>query len=173
MPTGPEMLPVLATLLAVAAASDVALHRIPNALAVGVLATGLFARLVSGAGALGVVGSVAAVVAVAAIAWPAWARGWLGGGDLKLAAATSAWLGLEGLPTYAVASAASIGVVSLVCYAASARAARSAVRRNLAGAARGVSFTAPLGTEDGRVQVPAGVGFAVGALVTLSIARGF
>jgi prepilin peptidase CpaA len=172
MPPTIHMLPVLGTLLAVASASDVALHRIPNALAVGVAATGLLAQLVEGHGLWSVGGSTLAVVVVGAIVWPAWARGWVGGGDLKLGAAAAAWVGVAHVPTYVVASAVGVGIVSLVSYTASTRSARSEVRRNLAAAAHGVSIAVPLGAQDGRTQVPAGVGFAIGALVTLSIAGG-
>ncbi len=168
-----DLLAVLGTLLAVASASDVALHRIPNALAVGVAVTGLVAQVVAGAGFVGVAGSALAVILVGAIVWPAWSRGWLGGGDLKLGAAAAAWVGLEAVPGYVLSSAVAVGLVSLACYAGSARSARSAVRANLVAAARGGSISAPLGAEDGRVQVPAGVGFALGAAVTLALTGGF
>jgi prepilin peptidase CpaA len=166
------LLPVLGTLLAVASASDVALHRIPNTLVVGVAATGLLVQVVAGPGLTGFGGSVLAVIVVGAIVWPAWARGWIGGGDLKLGAATAAWIGFAAVPGYLLASAVAVGVLSTWCYAVSARRARSAVRRNLAAVARGVSIEVSLGAEDGRVQVPAGVGFAIGALVTLASTGG-
>jgi prepilin peptidase CpaA len=171
MPDSDPMLLVLATLLAVASASDVALHRIANSLVIAVAATGLLsALLVGGAVALGE-GALASVV-TAAVIWPAWAKEWIGGGDLKLAAATAAWLGIGHVPTYLLTSAIAVGIVSMVCYAASAPAVRSDVRGNLAMLARGAGFSAPLRNDRGRVQVPAGVGFAVGALVTLAMRGG-
>jgi prepilin peptidase CpaA len=171
MPTSAHLIPVLGTLLAVGAASDVAMHRIPNALVVGIAATGLLGALLA-TGAVGVGGSTVAIVVAAVVIWPAWTRGWVGGGDLKLGAATAAWLGVERLPAYVVASAVVVGLVSIVCYAASAQAVRSQVRRHLALAARGGAFSAPIGSETGRVQVPAGVGFAIGALATIAMTGG-
>jgi prepilin peptidase CpaA len=165
------MLSILGILLAVACASDVALHRIPNSLVVGVAATGVLGAALE-SGALGVAGSAAALAITAAAVWPAWARGWVGGGDLKLGASAAAWVGVERLPLYLVSSAIAVGVVSIICYAASAQDSRSQVRRNLALAARGVAFTAPIRSEAGRAQVPAGVGFAVGALVALLLTGG-
>ncbi len=165
------MLLLFGTLLAVASASDVALHRIPNSLVVGIAATGLLGALLA-TGALGVGGSLAALVITAAVIGPAWARSWVGGGDLKLGAATAAWVGIERLPMYLVASAIAVGLVSSVCFAASAHPVRTQVRRHLAMAARCAAFSAPIGSETGRVQVPAGVGFAIGALITLAMTGG-
>jgi prepilin peptidase CpaA len=167
-----DMLLVLGTLLAVASASDVALHRIPNPLVVGVAATGLLAQAVAGASLGAVAGSALAVLVVGVVVWPAWAQGWVGGGDLKLGAAAAAWVGLLAVPIYVLASALAVGALSITCYAISARAARAEVRRNLVMAARGAGIAAPLGPADGRVQVPAGVGFAIGALATIAMTGG-
>lgn len=162
---------VLITLLAVASAWDVALHRIPNTLVVGVMSTGLFAQLVDGGWtALG--SGVIAVPITAAALWVAWARSWIGGGDLKLAAATAAWLGLSRIPEYLLGSAIAVGALSLGCYAASARGARAEVRQNLALAMKGVPVAAPITAAAGRVQVPAGAGFAIAAVVVLATTRG-
>lgn len=165
------MLPVLVALLAVASAWDVGRHRIPNALVVGVAATGALARAMHG-GMTALGWSALAVVAVGAVVWPAWTRRWIGGGDLKLAAAAAAWLGIARVPFYLVASGLAIGVISMISYAWCARAVRAEVRRNLALAARGFPGLAPIDAHAGRVQVPAGVGFAIGALATLAIHGG-
>lgn len=165
------MSPVLIMLLALACAWDVGLHRIPNALVVGIAATGLLAHAMRG-GAVAAGWSALAVLIVAAIAWPAWTRQWVGGGDLKLAAAAAAWLSVYRIPIYLVVSAIAIGALSVACYALSSRGARAEVRRNLAFAAKGVIGTAPLGAERGRVRVPAGAGFALGAMVTLALTGG-
>jgi prepilin peptidase CpaA len=172
MLTHAPMHTLLATLLGIASAWDIAVHRVPNALVVGIAATGVVAQALAGAGAVQIGGSVLAIAIVGAAVWPAWTRRWIGGGDLKLAAATAAWVGLPSVPMYLLASAAAVGGVSVLCYARSARSARSEIRRNLALAARGVPIEAPLGAEHGRVQVPAGVGFAIGAAVTLMTTGG-
>jgi prepilin peptidase CpaA len=116
--------------------------------------------------------SALAVVVVGAVIWPAWTRRWIGGGDLKLAAAAAAWLGIARVPHYLVASSLAIGVVSMVSYVLCARSVRREVRRNLAVTAYGLPVAASIGAQPGRVQVPAGVGFAIGALVTLAMAGG-
>jgi prepilin peptidase CpaA len=160
------MLSVLVMLLAVASASDVAIHRIPNALVVGVVAAGALAQVLSG-GLPALAAGGTAVVVVAAALWPAWARHWIGGGDLKLAAAIGVWLGITRVPIYLLESAIVAGLLSLVCYFLSARSARAEVRCNLAVATRGVRFAAPLDASCGRIQVPAGAAFAVGGLLAL------
>lgn len=162
---------VLITLLAVAAAWDVALHRIPNPLVVGVMVTGLLAQVLAG-GWIALASGTVAVAATAAALWVAWARRWIGGGDLKLAAATSAWLGIARVPAYLLGSAVAIGALSVICYALSARAARAEVRQNLVFATRGLPVAAPITAEPGRIQVPAGAGFAVAAMVVLTMSRG-
>jgi prepilin peptidase CpaA len=164
----PPMVPLLIVLLALASVWDATLHRIPNALVVAVAATGALARVMSG-GPIALGWSALAVVVVGAVIHPAWTRGWIGGGDLKLAAAAAAWLGIARVPLYLVASGLAIGLVSMVSFALCARAVRAEVRRNLAGAARGVPVLAPILARPGRAQVPAGVGFAVGALAALAI----
>jgi prepilin peptidase CpaA len=166
----PSMLSVLVILLALASVWDLALHRIPNSLVVGVAATGLLAQAMHGATSL--VSSAFAIVVAGAVTWPAWSRCWIGGGDLKLAAATAAWLGIARVPIYVLASAVAIGVLSLAAYALSARSAREEMRQNLALAARGVPVAAPVRPEAGRAQVPAGAGFAIGAITTLAFGGG-
>ena len=72
-------------LLTGAALHDVALRTIPNAVSIGLVTLGLALRLQDG----WIVPSllIAAAVFVAAIL--CWRRGWLGGGDVKLLAATA------------------------------------------------------------------------------------
>ena len=89
MPTLSAMLDVIpvvaALLLAAAAMHDVALRIIPNAIPAALLGVGLLLRLVDG----GIVSGVALAVAVFAAAVFCWRRGWMGGGDVKLLAATA------------------------------------------------------------------------------------
>ncbi len=166
----PTMLPVLVILLAVASVSDATQHRIPNPLVVGVAATGALAQLLRG-GPVALGGSVLAVAVVGALFWPAWRRVWLGGGDLKFAAAAAAWVGLARLPGYLLASGVALGAMAVVGYALSSPAVRGEVLRNLVFAARGRPDAAPIGPAPGRVRLPAGVAFSVGALAALVIGR--
>jgi prepilin peptidase CpaA len=169
--TEPSILSVLFVLLALASAWDIALHRIPNALVVGVMTTGFVAQVIHGQWAA-LVSSAIAVLATAAALWFGWTNRWIGGGDLKLAAAAAAWLGIARVPLHLLTSALSIGALSLACYALSKCQARAEVRRNLVYAAKGLPIAAPIGGDGGRAQVPAGAGFAIGAMVVLAMTGG-
>ena len=71
-------------LLAGAAAYDLALRTIPNTACLGLVVVGLAMRLHDGSALLSLL--VAAIVFAAAVL--CWRQGWLGGGDVKLLAAT-------------------------------------------------------------------------------------
>jgi prepilin peptidase CpaA len=154
---------VLGGLLAIAAVSDVVRHRIPNAVTVAVAATGLASVTLRGGWSGALSSSAGLVVVFGALVVP-WRRRAIGGGDLKLAAAAAAWVGLWGLWRYALASALALGAFALLSYLASSEAARREIRANLALAGRGVSVPVEIGAGGGRVPVPAGAAFAVGAL---------
>ncbi len=154
---------LLAILLCVAASWDIARRRIPNGLTVGIAAVGLVFRIL-GHGAGGALSGLAAAAIAGAVLWPAWAGGALGGGDLKLAVAAGVWVGLSRLLPFALASVIAGGAIAAICYAASGREARGAMRRNLARAAFGLSIEAPLRSGGGRVSLPAGAAVAAGAL---------
>lgn len=80
-----DAVPIAAAfLLAVAAMHDVALRIIPNAIPAALLGVGLLLRLING----GIVSGVALAAAVFVAAVFCWRRGWMGGGDVKLLAAT-------------------------------------------------------------------------------------
>lgn len=156
----------VAGLLAIAAASDVALHRIPNAISVALAVTGLAAAVLE-AGWTGAMSSLVALVVVFTVLLVAWRRRTLGGGDLKLAAAAATWVGFEGLGSYAVVSALAFGAFAGASYLASTGAARREIRANLALAGRGIPTSIEIGAARGRAPVPAGAAFAVGALSAL------
>jgi prepilin peptidase CpaA len=157
---------IAAALLAIAAGWDVARHRIPNAIPVAVAVTGvLSAGLRSGPGAAAASAGALALVLVVLLA--PWRKRRLGGGDLKLAAGAAAWTGLGGLWTYALASGLALGAFAVVSYAASSPAARQDIRANLALAGRGAAAPIAIGAGGGRVPVPAGAAFALGAIGAL------
>lgn len=76
---------IMAAMLAVAAWQDVLTRTIPNRLCLGIAVLGLAVRLF--AGWLPLLASVAVAATVFAILLVFAMRGWLGGGDVKLAAA--------------------------------------------------------------------------------------
>ena len=151
---------LLAATLGLAASCDVALKRIPNWLTVFIAATGIAARALTG-GLLAAASSVGAAVAVGALLAPLWTRRLLGAGDLKLAAAAAAWIGLAGTPRFLVAAALAGGVVSLLAYVRSGARARALSRANL------LQFHVPAlayaGREPVHALVPYGVAIAAGA----------
>ncbi|WP_242333414.1 MULTISPECIES: prepilin peptidase [unclassified Anaeromyxobacter] len=158
---------LLSALLAIASASDVAHHRIANALTVALALAGVAAQAAVHGGR-GAAGAVGGIVIVGALLWPAWSHRMVGGGDLKLGAAAAAWVGLERLPAYLLAAAIAAGVLSLVAFGASSLRARSEMRRNLVAVALGAAPTrVSLAAEHGRAPVPAGAALAVGALFAI------
>ena len=91
--------------LTLAALSDVADLRIPNRLTLAMAACGLPAIWLFGPGAAALPAAALAGVATLAAAWAMFELGWLGGGDAKLAAAASLWLGAEATLVFVLATA--------------------------------------------------------------------
>lgn len=150
-------------ILAVAAASDAAARRISNRLTLPLALGGVAVQFV--AGGLTVAGGALAVAAVVGVAlWEPWRRGWLGGGDWKLAVGAATWVGWRGLPAYVLVSAVVGGALSLAAYLASSARSQAEIRANL----RAVTLAQPISVAaraaGGRASVPAGAAFAAGAL---------
>ncbi len=105
-------LPLLAVLLAAAAAWDLRTRRIPNELVFGGLLFGLAVGVATG----GLPGlghaALGAAVGLGALLIP-WSRGWLGGGDVKLLCACGAFLGWKGVLVLLLASTALHGFLTL------------------------------------------------------------
>jgi prepilin peptidase CpaA len=99
-------------LLAIAAASDLATRMIPDEICIALAVLGLVVRLFAGITAVAV--SVVVAIALFALLVLAHARGALGGGDVKLAAAMA--VGLAPVQTYrfVVATVLAGGVLSLL-----------------------------------------------------------
>lgn len=112
-----SLLPVAAVLLLVVAAGfDVARFEIPDwpAAALLSLAVAYVAPMASGDWAL----HLASAAAMLAFGTLAFARGWLGGGDVKLMVAVAAWVPLAGLPALFVGIALAGGALALALMAA-------------------------------------------------------
>jgi prepilin peptidase CpaA len=87
-------------LMAFAASSDLFTMTISNRVAL-ILVGGFFALAFwSGMGPNDVLWHVGAALAVLSVSFVFFARGWIGGGDAKLAAATALWLGFDHLMAY-------------------------------------------------------------------------
>jgi prepilin peptidase CpaA len=90
------------TLMAFAASSDLLTMTISNRVSI-VLVAGFFAlAMMSGMGMAEVLSHVGAGVVVLVVSFGFFARGWIGGGDAKLAAATAIWFGFGYLMNYLV-----------------------------------------------------------------------
>jgi prepilin peptidase CpaA len=99
-------------LMAFAASSDLFTMTISNRVTL-VLAGGFFAlALYSGMDLHAVLWHVAAAFMVLAITFVFFARGWIGGGDAKLAAATALWLGFDHLMAYVLYASIFGGVLT-------------------------------------------------------------
>ena len=89
-------------LMAFAASSDLITMTISNRVSI-VLVAGFFAlALMSGMAMTEVLSHVGAGAVVLVVSFGFFARGWIGGGDAKLAAATAMWLGFGYLMNYLV-----------------------------------------------------------------------
>lgn len=99
-----------ALLLAAAATHDAATRTIPNWVPAGLLTLGIVVRALDGH-ALSGAAAASMVFAVCALAW---LRGWLGGGDVKLAAAFALVLPPGQAGAFVLATALAGGVLALL-----------------------------------------------------------
>jgi prepilin peptidase CpaA len=91
---------VFPALMAFAASSDLFTMTISNRVTVALLAGFLAMALISGMSPHDMLVHAGAASAVLAVTFVFFARGWIGGGDAKLAAATALWLGFDHLVPY-------------------------------------------------------------------------
>jgi prepilin peptidase CpaA len=163
---------LLALLLVVAALWDIRRRRIPNFMSAATLLSGLVSAVAS-QGWGGFLPGIAACLVTIAIGWVPWTKGWIGGGDLKLAAAAATAVGLRSLHEYLLATALAGAVVALFCYVLSSRSARRDMIANLKLLPAGIMPEPQLHSGAGRVSVPYGVACAAGALFVLFIRKGW
>jgi prepilin peptidase CpaA len=101
-------------LMAFAAASDLITMTISNRISI-VLAVGFLVLAVAGGMPLLTIASHAGAAAlVLVVAFGFFARGWIGGGDAKLAAATALWLGFDHLLNYLLYASLLGGALTLL-----------------------------------------------------------
>jgi prepilin peptidase CpaA len=121
-PTGRETIAMLTqalclvlfpALVAFAAASDLLTMTISNRLALA-LAVGFFVlALIIGMSPLDIARHVGGAMAVLLVGFFCFARGWIGGGDAKLAAASVLWLGFDQIAPYLIWASLFGGVLTL------------------------------------------------------------
>jgi prepilin peptidase CpaA len=113
MLTDAARLLVFPTLMAFAASSDLFTMTISNRITL-ILVAGFFAlALVAGMSPHDILSHVGAALTVLAVTFVFFARGWIGGGDAKLAAATALWLGFEHLMPYVLYASLFGGALTL------------------------------------------------------------
>jgi prepilin peptidase CpaA len=152
--------------LAAAAVFDLVRRRVPNWICAVVLVSGLVVRGVD-QGPLSALAALGAAALIFGLLFVPWKAGGLGGGDVKLAAATAAWFGFASLPWFALATAVAGGVLALVCYVAQRPTARAEVRANLTLALLQNGLPSIVPRREGHVRVPYALAIAVGATVAL------
>jgi prepilin peptidase CpaA len=106
--------------LAMAAAMDLFTMTIPNRISLALIVTFAIAAPLSGLGLAAIGSHLAAGLLMLVIGFFMFARGWLGGGDAKLLAAASLWIGLDWLLPYLlyVTVAGGLLVIGLLLYRA-------------------------------------------------------
>ena len=113
MPTDAVRLLVFPALMAFAASSDLFTMTISNRVTLA-LVGGFFAMaLVSGMTPSDVLAHAGAAATVLAVTFLFFARGWIGGGDAKLAAATALWFGFDHLVVYLLYASVFGGALTL------------------------------------------------------------
>jgi prepilin peptidase CpaA len=87
-------------LMAFAASSDLFTMTISNRVTLALVGGFVAMALINGMSASDALAHVEAAAIVLAVTFVFFARGWIGGGDAKLAAATALWLGFDHLVVY-------------------------------------------------------------------------
>jgi prepilin peptidase CpaA len=143
---------------------DLRKRRIPNAVSAWILISGLTVRgFEQGAGAL-FSGVGAAALVVAALYRP-WLMGGIGGGDVKLAAATAAWVPFSRLPWFALSAAATGGLFAVIYFFRAGAPARAEIRDNLTLAVLQNELPAVPSHRAGHLSLPYSLAIASGAVV--------
>ncbi len=117
----PEIAPFLRTalaaaffaILALAAAYDLHTRRVPNALPAALLLLAPFWLLLARP-AIAPLATLGATLALFAVLFLCWIRGWLGGGDVKLASTAALWCGAANVAPFLLLTAVAGGVLALL-----------------------------------------------------------
>jgi len=114
MLTDAARLLIFPAMMVFAASSDLFTMTISNRIAL-ILVVGFFVlAIVSGMNPHAVLSHVGAAFTVLAVTFVFFARGWIGGGDAKLAAATALWLGFDHLMPYLLYASLLGGALTLL-----------------------------------------------------------
>jgi prepilin peptidase CpaA len=100
-------------LMAFAASSDLITMTISNRVSLLLIGAFFVLAIMTGMPLAQIGAHVGAAVAVLVVAFTFFARGWIGGGDAKLAAATALWLGFDQLVNYLIFASLFGGLLTL------------------------------------------------------------
>jgi prepilin peptidase CpaA len=103
---------VLALGLIVASVYDIRARRVPNWLSVGLLTSGVVSRYLTSGPVEAGWGLAGSAVGLLLLLFP-YSRSWIGGGDVKLLAATGSWLGPQLVLYAALFGSLAAGLISL------------------------------------------------------------
>jgi|SRR5271163_855384 prepilin peptidase CpaA len=106
-------LTVFPAMMAFAASSDLLTMTIANRVSLILIAGFAVLALLAGMGGREMLSHVGAAAAVLVVAFAFFSRGWIGGGDAKLAAATALWMGFGHLGDYLVYASVFGGALTL------------------------------------------------------------
>jgi prepilin peptidase CpaA len=101
-------------LMAFAASSDLFTMTISNRIALALVGGFFLLALMSGLGVTEILSHLGAAGIVLAVTFFCFARGWIGGGDAKLAAATALWFGFDHLMDYLLFASLFGGALTLL-----------------------------------------------------------
>jgi prepilin peptidase CpaA len=100
-------------MMAFAASSDLLTMTISNRVSLILIASFFALALANGMGAADILSHAGAAGIVLVVGFGCFVRGWIGGGDAKLAAATALWLGFDYLVTYLIYASLFGGVLTV------------------------------------------------------------
>jgi prepilin peptidase CpaA len=152
--------------LAAAIVTDLRSRRIPNVVSVTLLVAAVVVRGLHQGGLAALSGVGAAALVVAALYRP-WLMGGIGGGDVKLAAATAAWVPFGRLHWFALFGAVAGGLVAAVYYFVARPGARAEIRANLTLTVLHNELPSVPSHRAGHPSVPYALAIAAGAAVAL------
>jgi prepilin peptidase CpaA len=101
-------------IMAVAAASDLLTMTISNRITLALAASFFVLAIMSGIGLQDALSHAGAAALVLVVTFGFFVRGWIGGGDAKLAAATALWFGFDHLLNYLVYASLFGGALTLL-----------------------------------------------------------
>lgn len=101
-------------IMAFAAASDLFTMTISNRVSLALIAGFAVMAFATGMGSHDILSHIGAAAAVLAVTFAFFSRGWIGGGDAKLAAATALWLGFDQLMNYLLYASLLGGLLTII-----------------------------------------------------------